>query len=221
MRKDYYKILEVSPNASAADIKKSYRRLALKHHPDKNNGNKLSEAQFKEIQEAYRILGDEKKRTEYNNRNNHFAYSSTSKQKKNQPPVTPHSIMLQATDLKRKVTMLDPYRMNKLAVYQQIEHLLSDHNINILQSFSDARINKRIIDDILVSARFLPYVHVERICFQLAAIAGTDNALYRHIYNFSKQARLHTYWNKYKILAAIIAAIILTFAIFRLSLLDV
>ena len=48
--KDYYKILEVEPLASPQEIKKSFRRLALKYHPDKNAGNQLAEAQFKEVQ---------------------------------------------------------------------------------------------------------------------------------------------------------------------------
>lgn len=64
--KDYYKILEVSPDASFEQIKKSYRRLALIYHPDKNPGDLRAEAKFKEIVEAYEVLSDEKKRQEYN-----------------------------------------------------------------------------------------------------------------------------------------------------------
>jgi len=59
---DYYEILGVAKNASKEDIKKAYRKLALKYHPDKNQGD---DKRFKEINEAYQILGDEKKRNEY------------------------------------------------------------------------------------------------------------------------------------------------------------
>ncbi|CAK8722131.1 MAG: curved DNA-binding protein [Candidatus Electronema aureum] len=62
---EYYKILGVEKSATADEIKKSYRKLALKYHPDKNPGNKEAEAQFKEINEAYAVLSDEKKRKEY------------------------------------------------------------------------------------------------------------------------------------------------------------
>lgn len=65
VRKDYYKILEVSKDATADDIKKSYRKLAIKYHPDKNPGDTNAENKFKEIAEAYSILGDEKKRNRY------------------------------------------------------------------------------------------------------------------------------------------------------------
>ena len=63
---DYYEILGVSKNASDNDIKKSYRRLAVKYHPDKNPGNKEAEEHFKEINEAYEVLRDSQKRRQYN-----------------------------------------------------------------------------------------------------------------------------------------------------------
>lgn len=63
--KDYYKILGVSKEASAQEIKKSYRKLALKYHPDKNPGNKQAEEKFKEISEANEVLSAPEKRKKY------------------------------------------------------------------------------------------------------------------------------------------------------------
>ncbi|OAG28309.1 DnaJ C-terminal domain-containing protein [Thermodesulfatator autotrophicus] len=65
MAKDYYKILGVSRNATQEEIKKAYRRLALKYHPDRNRGNKEAEERFKEINEAYAVLSDPEKRRQY------------------------------------------------------------------------------------------------------------------------------------------------------------
>lgn len=65
MEKDYYKILGVSKNATTEEIKKAYRKLALKYHPDKNPGDKEAEEKFKEISEAYAVLSDPQKRKEY------------------------------------------------------------------------------------------------------------------------------------------------------------
>src|SRR5207249_3248910 len=63
--KDYYQVLGVPKNASASDIKKAYRKLAQKHHPDANAGNKEAEDRFKEISAAYDVIGDVEKRKSY------------------------------------------------------------------------------------------------------------------------------------------------------------
>lgn len=63
--KDYYKTLGVNKDASQDEIKKAFRKLARKYHPDLNPGDKSSEQKFKEINEAYSVLGDAKKRAEY------------------------------------------------------------------------------------------------------------------------------------------------------------
>lgn len=62
---DYYATLGLSKSASKEDIKKAYRKLAIKYHPDKNPGDKEAESKFKEVSEAYEILGDESKRQMY------------------------------------------------------------------------------------------------------------------------------------------------------------
>ena len=64
--KDYYKVLEVGTNATAGQIKKAYRTLAKKHHPDVTAGNEQDERIFKEINEAYHILENEESRAKYN-----------------------------------------------------------------------------------------------------------------------------------------------------------
>ncbi len=63
--KDYYKTLGVSKTATEKEVKAAYRKLARKHHPDVNPGDKGAEAKFKEINEAYEVLGDPAKRKKY------------------------------------------------------------------------------------------------------------------------------------------------------------
>src|SRR5260370_5139510 len=63
--RDYYEVLGVPRTASEDDIRKEYRKLARKHHPDVNPGDKSAESKFKEINEAYEVLGDADKRRKY------------------------------------------------------------------------------------------------------------------------------------------------------------
>ncbi len=64
-KRDYYEVLEVSKSASADEIKKAYRKMALKYHPDKNPGDSAAEEKFKEAAEAYEVLSDDNKRARY------------------------------------------------------------------------------------------------------------------------------------------------------------
>src|SRR5262249_19507410 len=65
MPRNFYEVLGVERNASEADIKKAYRKLSRQYHPDRNPGDKGAEAKFKEVQEAYDVLGDKAKRAQY------------------------------------------------------------------------------------------------------------------------------------------------------------
>lgn len=74
--KDYYAILGVDKTATKDDIKKAYRKLAKQHHPDTNKGNKTSEEKFKDISEAYEVLGDDEKRKKYDMFGNQAQYAN-------------------------------------------------------------------------------------------------------------------------------------------------
>ena len=78
--KDYYKILGVERSASEEDIRKAYRKLAMKYHPDRNPNDKEAEERFKEINEAYEVLSDQEKRKKYD------AYGANWQQGVFQPP---------------------------------------------------------------------------------------------------------------------------------------
>lgn len=74
-KRDYYQILGISKSANEREIKRAYKRLAMKYHPDRNQGDKTSETKFKEVKQAYEILSDNKKRTAYD-QYGHAAFES-------------------------------------------------------------------------------------------------------------------------------------------------
>jgi len=76
-KRDYYEVLGVIKSASTDEIKKAYRKLALKYHPDRNKGDKAAEAKFKEASEAYHVLSDKSRRTNYD-QFGHAAFEGTS-----------------------------------------------------------------------------------------------------------------------------------------------
>ena len=75
-KRDYYEVLGVSKSASPEDIKKAYRKLAKQFHPDTNKEDEQAEHKFKEINEAYQILSDEQKRSQYDSFG-HSAFDGT------------------------------------------------------------------------------------------------------------------------------------------------
>ncbi|MGB1248909.1 MAG: DnaJ domain-containing protein, partial [Chitinophagales bacterium] len=64
-KRDYYEVLGVSKDATEAEIKKAYRKTALKYHPDRNQGDDAAEEKFKEAAEAYEVLGNAEKKAQY------------------------------------------------------------------------------------------------------------------------------------------------------------
>jgi molecular chaperone DnaJ len=212
--KDYYKILEILPSATNADVKKSFRRLALKFHPDKNFGNQLYEAKFKEIKEAYDVLSDADKRREYNYRRNEAGKYEKNKAR---PPKTPQSILLKIVEFRKKVAVLDPDRTNTFALFHQIQQLLSKENIIVLQQSGDQKINEKVIEEIITCSKNLGAAQVEHVCLTLTALAGTNNTAYQSIYNFSRQARLQKRWDNYKVFFAILVGFLLCLLVYSLS----
>ena len=82
--KDYYNILGVKRNASEQEIKQAYRRLARKHHPDVNSGDKSAEAKFKEINEAHEVLSDKENRKKYDKYGDQWQYADQFEQARRQ-----------------------------------------------------------------------------------------------------------------------------------------
>ena len=211
--KDYYQLLGVKSNASTEEIKKSYRRLALKYHPDKNPGDLLAEAVFKEIAEAYDVLSDAKKREDYHYKRFYtYNYKHAAAQ-----TATPQSILNDAIKLQKLIEKADPFRINRDALLFQLQQILSTDNLSLLLEKKQAGINKAIVETILIVCKPLQYTYSEIIAEQLCILAVGNDNLEKKISEFLNNQRKKDTWRRYKVVAALLVAIILCLIIFLIS----
>jgi hypothetical protein len=188
MAKDYYKILNVSYDCSQDDIKNSYRKLALKHHPDKNNGSKESEEIFKLISEAYETLSDEYKRIIYDYDYKEAIKTNNHTKEKSQP-VTPDSILELFVELHRKLRYTKQENILQENVFLRVKDLLDIKIINFLHDYGDLNANRNIIKEGIKICDFLKYEYVEKICLLLSNLAGSDSNFIEEIYIFNKKRK--------------------------------
>jgi molecular chaperone DnaJ len=208
--KDYYRLLSVKASASDDEIRRAYRKLAFKYHPDKNPNDPVAEATFKEIAEAYEILSDPKKREDYHYKRfytDNYKYSDG-------PTVTPQSILNDAIKLQKLVERSDPFRMNRDALLFQVEQILSEENLLLLKNENEANINYGIVEALLIACKPLHYVAVIVITERLFLLAENNIALEKKITDFLESQRKKDNWNRYKIALAVAAAILLCLIIF-------
>src|SRR4051794_22079906 len=107
--KDHYRTLGIKPSASIAEIKKAYRALAFKYHPDKNPGDELSATQFREIQQAYETLSSAGKRSEYDDDR---WVSGLGSKTRTQETVTPAWLLNVCVQLNISLATMDTHRMS-------------------------------------------------------------------------------------------------------------
>jgi curved DNA-binding protein CbpA len=193
--KDYYKTLEVEPVATQQEIKKSFRRLALKFHPDKNAGNPIAEAQFKEIQEAYEILSDPEQRKEYNYKRWHLRSIG---QTYSERPLTPAAILEECRALKLYIDSMSIFRVDYDLVSQHIRQLVNASSIGILQQFNDAATNREIVQTLIQASRPLPLRYFLPISQFLLQLGSADPAVTDMVQSRIREKRIDEKWDIYK-----------------------
>jgi molecular chaperone DnaJ len=207
--KDYYKILEIPPTASTQDIRKSFRRLALQYHPDKNGGSHLAEAQFREIQEAYEVLSDSQQRAEYNYKrwfNRSINHGFTNR------PLTPAAMLQESRVILNYVRSMSIFQVDYDALSRHIRQLITPANIGILHEYNDVATNKAIVITLLQSTDPLPATHLLPVTDLLLKLAGNDYELVNQIHQSVKDRKQREIWDRYKwIVMVVVTGIICWF----------
>lgn len=213
--KDYYEILEIPPGASGTLIKKAYRKLAMRYHPDKNVGNPYAAHHFREIQEAYEVLSNPVKRNEYHLKR--WQYSEPGRTFNSSYEVSPALLLQEATKLANQVKGLDVFRMNRLALRTQLEQLLLEDHINLLLDQTEPKLNGQMVKILQPVALLLPYPDYYNICKKLLRLAGDKKELIELLEQTSHSKKQQYLWDKYKGLLMIVIALILCYLIYRIA----
>jgi molecular chaperone DnaJ len=209
--KDYYKIMDVKPSATTTEIKRSYRRLAMKYHPDRNHGDGIAEATFRAIAEAYAILSNPDTRKQYD------TISYQAYKQKPATEVTRASIQLEIHKLQQIVAGADPFRTNQDALYFQLLQILSDTNIAILQKETSVAGTRLLVEQLLQCSKPFNFAFAQKVSVPLLQLADNDATATNAINAFVQAAYRTSQWNRYKPIVAIIAAVILCVLIFLMS----
>ncbi|MDI3321804.1 DnaJ domain-containing protein [Pinibacter soli] len=213
--KDYYKTLNIPVNASPVDIKKAYRVLAMRFHPDKNVGDKYAEAFFKELQEAYSVLSKPHERRVYTQKR--FYNTVTAQKFEANATLTPVHFSEECKQLETYVRSLDFFRMDKPGLHAHIVKLLSPSAIHMLDRFGDMSINEKIIEAILNSAQPLPLIFAKDVANRLSGIQSKSAQSSERITAFMKRKKQEALWERYKLPILIIIIMFICVIIYELS----
>jgi len=196
--KDHYKTLGIQPATSPTEIKKAYRMLAVKYHPDKNPDNTLAEAAFKEIQEAYSILSNPEKRAIYDDERWLMGMGSKTRYTE---AITPAWLLKVSKELNDSLAKMDTYRMSQRALQQYILLILSDAHLGLLLQHNDTTTNTTIIQELLRASKQMEIQYLREIDERLVTLAAKDTALQMAITTFmesrmrkARQERLQPYF---------------------------
>jgi len=204
--KDYYKTLKVVPTASANEIKKSYRKLAMEYHPDKHQGDKYKEALFREIQEAYEVLSDPQSREEYNYKR---WFTRSIGKRYSEEAITAPAILAETKKLGEYVRGVNIYQVDHEVLSFHIRQIVSDRNIELLHQFDEQNTNRQIVEILLKISEHLPFRYIGPIEIQLVRLSVNDDQTIKRIYNYSKSRKKRNYWEKYMGLIVIIITLII------------
>jgi molecular chaperone DnaJ len=213
--KDYYKILELSPSATITEVKKNFRKLALRYHPDTNQGNRYAEAWYREIQEAYETLIDSDLREAY--LQERWLVKSQGRSFVTTMALTPLFILKQAQELLEQVKNMDHFRISQQALQQQVLLVLEYEKVDILLSYNEADINREIGTLILSSIFPIEYPLIKPIIQQLNKLAAKDPGLQQLVKAYDKKSKRNYQWEKYQALLIFLVTIFLCGTIYFLS----
>jgi hypothetical protein len=192
--KDYYKMLNLQPGATQQEIKRAYRRLALRYHPDTNRGSQYSEAWFRELQEAYKTLTQPELREAYHQER--WLQQSLGRPLQTAAPLTPETIRAEAQQLAHQVEHLDHFRMDHKALQQSLLQLLSPEKLEALLHYHLQEVNRNITRQVIAATIPLDYPYQQAVFAQLQKLCVSDPPYANLVMHTAARRRRNFWWDK-------------------------
>lgn len=212
--KDYYKILEIEPNATLPEIKKAYRRLAMLYHPDKTPGDQYAATQFNEIKEAYEVLTNPGKKNHYLQQR---WFNQAIHNRKRNKAITPHFIIQESLALNRHISGMNIYKADMVLLQEYVLSLVTDNVIKELNSFEDKESNEQIVHLLLNNITHMPLKYSTKIYDQLLKLAAEDETLQTSIHSKRKEHIQQNRWEKLRPLVILVITAVLCFFIYLIN----
>lgn len=212
MPKDYYMILGVSPQATPDEIRKSYRRLAMAYHPDKQGEDKVALAHFREIQEAYETLRDPAKKEAY--LQERWYEKSMGRKLSESIPLTPANILKEVISLERYISIHDPFRMDQSVLMAQLQRILSDDAVDLLKNEAEQELLNNIGGLLLKCGKAFSLPEAEVLTSLLYRIYPDIHPFRGRCDRYLSGKKAEERWSKWKLPVLLLATMVLCLIIF-------
>lgn len=205
--KDYYAILDLPPQASRAEIKRAYRRLAMIHHPDKTNGNPYSASYFHDIKEAYETLMNPVKKEHYLQQRWYF--HSRGHKFKDYKPLTPEGLLEDVISLNKYVHTLNAFRVDRVSLFNYINNLLNPTSLEMLRQFDNKETNRQVVILIMDATLYLDLERSRRIADLLKVISLNDQVSLSAIDKNLLKKRTSALFERFELAAVVLITLLI------------
>jgi curved DNA-binding protein CbpA len=213
--KDYYLILEVEPQASDADIRSSYRKLAMQLHPDRRPNDQVAAAQFREVQEAYDTLTDPHKKEMYLQQR--WYEQSQGRRMTGMKALTPVSVLKDILHLDKYISLQNPYHLDKAGLLDYLLQTLSPEAVELLRKEPDKEILAVVFTTTLNCARHLKPEQAMALTDRLQVLAASEPRLQPQLDNYLRTIRSERFWERLRIPILLLVSLLICYLFFRLS----
>ena len=212
MSPSYYYTLGIKNSASAAEVKRAYRRLALKYHPDKNPDASASATAFLAITEAYSVLSDPKKKSRYDLE---LLRSGFGPEQSRMEVADPGLLQTIANDLVLKLAAMDRNSISPSALTAYMKLILSDAHLDLLNTTADPKQNIRLCRTLIPVLSYIDAKNLKQVTSRLYLLTKPGDELTLLIQREEKRMARNHFWDLLKPWLIMLAALAACYFIFR------